>query len=256
MRELVDPQQRDDMNVILIERNETDADGRAVLFGRRARHVLQVLQLKEGDVLRVGILDGPLGTAEVVRIEKPETIELSCRLDRALPPRPRVDLLLALPRPKVMRRLWSPLAALGVGRIVLTAAWKVERNYFDTHILDPASYRPLLIEGLEQARDTRLPEVIVRRAFKPWVEDELDGLLPSGARLLADPGEPMRLRDVLPRSAERAALAVGPEGGWTDYEKDLLTAHGFLPFGMGSRALRTDAACVALLALAHDALGR
>jgi len=81
---------------------------------------------------------------------------MRCELEAEIPPRPRVDLLLAVPRPKVMRRLWAQIAALGVGQIVLTNAEKVERNYFDTHILTPETYRPLLIEGLQQARDTRL----------------------------------------------------------------------------------------------------
>jgi RsmE family RNA methyltransferase len=53
---------------------------------------------------------------------------------------------------------------------------------------------------------------------------------------------------------ERVLLAVGPEGGWNDFEIQLLESHGFQRVGMGSRTLRTDTACIALLALVHDAL--
>ena len=49
-------------------------------------------------------------------------------------------------------------------------------------------------------------------------------------------------------------LAIGPEGGWNDFELNLLEAHGFTRVGMGARTLRTDTACIALLALVHDAL--
>ena len=74
-----------------------------------------------------------------------------------------------------MRRLWAQIAALGVGRIILTNAEKVERNYFDTHILAPETYRPLLIEGLQQARDTRLPVCLDPPAVqRSSIEDELD----------------------------------------------------------------------------------
>ena len=66
--------------------------------------------------------------------------------------------------------------ALGVGRIVLTNAERVERHYFDSHILSEASFRPLLVEGLQQARDTRLPAVSIHRQFKVLVEDHLDTL--------------------------------------------------------------------------------
>lgn len=166
-----------------------------------------------------------------------------------------MDLLLAVPRPKVMRRLWAQLTALGVGRIVLTNAEKVERPYFDSHLLTEAVYRPLLIEGLQQARDTRLPEVSIHRRFKPLVEDDLDGLSGEGLRIVADPSAIQALGDaVRSQPKERVLLAVGPEGGWNTFELQLLEAHGFHRVGMGPRTLRTDTACLALLALVHDAL--
>ena len=49
-------------------------------------------------------------------------------------------------------------------------------------------------------------------------------------------------------------LAIGPEGGWNAFELGLLAAHGFQPAGMGPRTLRTDTACIALLAIAHSVL--
>jgi len=164
-----------------------------------------------------------------------------------------VDVLLALPRPKVMRRLWAQLAALGVGRIMVTNAERVERNYFDTHILAPEGYRPLLIEGLQQARDTRLPVVSIHRQFKVLVEDELDAL--RGLRLVAHPGADGSIREAVRKGGDaRVLLAIGPEGGWNRFEIQLLEAHGFQPVGMGSRTLRTDTAALALLTLAHDAI--
>jgi RsmE family RNA methyltransferase len=54
---------------------------------------------------------------------------------------------------------------------------------------------------------------------------------------------------------QRVLLAVGPERGWNDFELSLLEAHGFLRVGMGARTLRVDTACIALLAVVHDALG-
>ena len=173
-----------------------------------------------------------------------------------VPPRPRIDLLLAVPRPKVMRRLWAQIAALGVGQIILTNAEKVERNYFDTHILAPETYRPLLIEGLQQARDTRLPAVSIHRQFKILIEDRLDDLFGRGLRVVADPSATRLLTDVVRAGGdERTLLAIGPEGGWNGFELSLLATHGFQSAGMGPRTLRTDTACVALLALAHGSSG-
>lgn len=200
------------------------------------------------------MIDGPLGAGTVTSVGD-GTVALRCAFDAAAPPRPAVDLLLAPPRPKVMRRLWAQIAALGVGRIMLTNAERVERNYFDTHVLAPETYRPLLIEGLQQARDTRLPAVSIHRQFRVLVEDELDSLLGRGLRVAADPAATRPVGALVhERRDEPILLAVGPEGGWNDFEMRLLEAHGFVPAGMGARTLRSDTACVALLALVHDAL--
>lgn len=241
------------MNLILLEAGDIDASGMARLTGRRAGHVIDVLRAVPGQEIRVGLVDGPHGHGTVVRLEA-GTVTLQCQLEEEPPPRPPVDLLLAVPRPKVLRRLWAQLAALGVGRIILTNAERVERNYFDTHVLDAAIYRPLLIEGLEQARDTRLPRVSVHRRFRPLIEDELDQLSSAPHRLVASPASDRRVSEALAARPARVLLAVGPEGGWNRFELDLLAAHGFVDIGMGPRTLRSDTATVALLALVHEAL--
>ena len=254
------------MNLLLLDRGEIDATGVARIDGVRARHLRQVLKVQTGQDVRVGVVDGAAGTGRVTATDDDQVV-LRCFLDARPMSRPRVDVLLALPRPKVMRRLWAQLAALGVGQIVLTNAERVERNYFDTHVLDPDCYRPLLIEGMQQARDTRVPLVSVHRRLKVLVEDDLDGLFRGGVRLLAHPsGEGDRVPDgprplgvtlggiAKRRAGERALLAIGPEGGWTAFEQQLLAAHGFQPVDMGRRTLRSDTACVALLAILHDAL--
>jgi 16S rRNA (uracil1498-N3)-methyltransferase len=242
------------MNLILLEPDEIRADGTAILAGHRARHVREVLKTAPGGTIRVGVVDGPTGTATVE--ENAEEIRLRCTLAGNISPPPRVDLLLAMPRPKVMNRLWPVLASLGVGRILIGKAWKTERNYFDTHVLEPAHIRAGLIDGLQQARDTRLPTVSVHRRFKKLVEDDLDGFGPYAARLAAHPGA----ADVfvgglnsLPAGG-RVLLAVGPEGGWTPFELDLLAAHAFQTVSWGPRVLRTDTACAVLLGLVQAVL--
>ena len=242
------------MNLILLdERDRLDVD-RFTLADGRAGHLLNVLSVTPGQTVRVGLLDGPFGTARVETIDAGRVM-LRCTFDAAIPSKPRIDLLLALPRPKVMRRLWAQLAALGVGQIVLTNAARVERHYFDTHLIEEASYRPLLIEGLQQARDTRLPLVSMHRQFKILVEDHLDALFPAGLRLVADPRGTMSLPDAIASNrCERLLLAVGPEGGWNAFELRLLEAHGFTRVGLGPRTLRVDTACTALLAIAHAAI--
>ncbi len=242
------------MNLILLEPGEVSGADDIRLSGPRAGHLLNVLRVAAGHQVRVGIVGGPRGTGTVQSVSG-DSVELRCSFDTSTPPRPAVDLLLALPRPKVLRRLWAQLAALGVGQIVLTNAERVERYYFDTHILTSEYYRPLLIEGLQQARATHLPAVSVHKRFKMLVEDHLEDLFGPGLRLVADPSAPAPAGAAVRESAgERVLLAVGPEGGWNDFELRMLEARGFHRVGMGARTLRTDTACIALLALVHDAL--
>jgi len=242
------------MNVILVETSELDGTGAATMVGRRAAHIASVLKAAPGDTIRVGVLDGPFGLATIAAIDN-HAVRLRCEFESVVPPRPPVDLLLAVPRPKVLRRLWAQLAALGVGRIIVTNAERVERNYFDTHVLTPECYRPLLIEGLQQARDTRLPLVSVHRQFRVLVEDQLDQLSDASVRLVADPRGSASVTAAVGRQpASRVLLAIGPEGGWNEFELSLLEAHGFQAVTMGSRTLRSDTACISLLSIVHSAI--
>ena len=237
------------MNLILLEAGEVAGDGIAVLADPRATHITVVLHATPGQTVRIGLLDGPFGIGTVTAVSG-ETVTLSCAFEPAAPPLPGIDLLLALPRPKVLRRLWAQLAALGVHRIMLTNAERVERNYFDTHLLEGHIYRPLLIEGLQQARDTRLPVVSVHRQLKVLVEDHLDGLCGAGLRLVADHRASLPIIDAARQRDGRLLLAVGPEGGWNDFELSLLQSHGFTAVSMGQRTLLVDTACIALIAAA------
>jgi 16S rRNA (uracil1498-N3)-methyltransferase len=227
------------VNLVLVEPAELQVDGTARLAGRRARHVHEVLAATPGERLRAGVVGGRMGEAEVLS-SAGDALVLSLRLERDPPPPLPLQLLLALPRPKVLRRVLQAVAAMGVKRLVLCGSWKVERAYFGSPALAPDAIRAELLLGLEQGRDTVLPEVQVRRLFKPLVEDELTGLLPAPCRLLAHPGAPPALPP--PPPAGDVAVAIGPEGGFTAYEAELLAAHGWAPFSLGERVLRVDAA--------------
>ena len=239
----------DRMNRILFAPEEVLADGSVVLSDARAEHILGVLKAEPGRSVKTGFLNGLTGNSLIleagdgrVRL-RPEHTQPAAE--------PWFDLLLAAPRPKVLKRLWPQLASLGVGRIAVLNAFKVEKCYFSSQWLAAEQIRPLLIEGLMQAGLTRLPDVTVCPRFKPFVEDQLEALFPDTLRLLAHPG-PRRVGWNSGERSKRPLLAVGPEGGWTDYELRMLQAHDFRPFSLGERTLRTDTACVALISvLAH-----
>jgi len=228
------------VNLLLLEPSEVEREAEPWLSGRRAAHLHEVLRVAAGARLPAGVLGGRMGEAEVLELRGRE-VRVRLRLDREPPPPSPVSLLVGMPRPKVLRRLLQAVAAAGVKQLVLLGGWRVERSYFGSPALEPEAIGAELRLGLEQGRDTVLPEVRVRRLVKPFVEDELDALLPAGNRLLAHEGASATLES-LPPAAGRATLAIGPEGGFTPYETDLLAVRGFRAFSLGPRALRVDAA--------------
>lgn len=236
------------MNLILLEPGELDGAGQITLRKRQADHVLEVLHSRPGDTLRVGAIDGKTGHATVVEAA-PGRVAISRPMLDAIPPRPWFDLLLAMPRPKVLHRMWAPMASLGARDIYLANAAKVEKFYFDSHWLSPETYKPLLLEGLEQACATAMPRVEIVRRFRPFVEDEVPRRFANAPKLVAHPrsvAAPPRFPADPPEGAPLPLLAIGPEGGWTDFELELLEKAGFAPFSIGPRVLRTDVALPAI----------
>ncbi|WP_312936624.1 16S rRNA (uracil(1498)-N(3))-methyltransferase [Pseudomonas sp.] len=231
------------MNLLLLEAADFISADRVVLSDRRLTHMQDIHRTCVGDTLRVGRIDGLMGSATVLRLESREA-ELQVMFDQPPPAKLPLTLVLAVPRPKMLRRLLQTVATLGVPRLILLNSYKVEKSFWQTPFLQPASIRENLILGLEQARDTVLPEVIIEKRFKPFVEDRLPAIAEGTLGLVGHPGAyPM-----CPRGVDQpVTLAIGPEGGWIPYEVDLLGRAGLQPVQLGERILRVETAVTALL---------
>ena len=261
-----------EMNRILFEQDEI-RDGRATFSDVRAEHVLNVLHGAEGQTLKTGVLDGPVGTSVIERIEG-NAVTVRCTHETPSLA-PWIDLILAPPRPRAMKRLLPQLASLGVRRIMLVGAEKVEKAFWGAQLLKEEVYRPLLVDGLQQAGTTAVPTIETFKRFRHFVERKLDAHFEGQpTRFVAHPaslGEAtlLSLQTAAPlgeatllslpeearhwqkrqecRFPEIPVLAVGPEGGWTDEEVARLEEKGFARMSLGPRILRTDTALIALI---------
>ncbi|MCD1609702.1 16S rRNA (uracil(1498)-N(3))-methyltransferase [Stutzerimonas kunmingensis] len=232
------------MNLLLLDAADFVADDRVLLRDRRLTHLQQVHRAEAGEQLRVGRVGGNMGSGQLLRLDAREA-ELQVSFDQPPPAKLPVTLLLALPRPKMLRRVLQTVAAMGVPRLVLLNSYRVEKSFWQTPFLEPAAIHEQLILGLEQARDTVLPEVIIEKRFKPFVEDRLPQLAAGTLGLVGHPGDFAHC----PRAVtEPVTLAIGPEGGWIPYEVDKLAAAGLQPVQLGERILRVETAVSALLA--------
>jgi 16S rRNA (uracil1498-N3)-methyltransferase len=209
---------------------------------RRLNHVNRILRSGVGDTLRVGQLDGDMGTATVVAICDTELV-LDVVLDTKPPVPSPVTLVLALPRPLVVRRILSDVATFGIKRVYLFQSRRVEKSFWQSPVLAPQAIREHLIKGLEQGQDTLLPQVELRPNFGQWM-DELAVLLADSDAYLAHPGGAASL----PRQpAKPLAIAIGPEGGLTAEEVDSFLGISFAAVDLGSRLLRVETAVSAVL---------
>jgi RsmE family RNA methyltransferase len=240
------------MNLLLFESNEIKGDGTFCIHDRRSEHIIKVLDCKPGDSIKAGMINGPVGTGEIVSIlGKGKNAEVVLRFSAqgAQPERPALDLVLAMVRPIMLKRLLAQVTSLGVGRIFLINSNRVEKSFFAAGILKNENYRTYLIQGLEQARDTCLPQVTIHKRFRPFVEDCIPAIAKKYNRMLvAHPEAGEGLKHAVGSEINgRILLAVGPEGGWVDFEVEKFIEQDFIPVSMGSRVLRTDTAVVALL---------
>lgn len=234
------------MNLILLEPSEFDGHDRVRLLAsdRRARHLREVLRVVPGQSLRIGVRDGQLGTASVAAAG--DDFVLHCRLEQPAPPAEDI-LILAIPRPKVLLRCVETAAALGFGKILLVRTWRTDRSHVEASALRGEELDLHLRLGLEQAERTALPALTQFDRFRPFVEDHLDRVCGSSTRLLATPQASVELAQLPLPNPRRVALAIGPERGFTEFERDALCARGFTACRAGVHALRVETALAYLM---------
>jgi 16S rRNA (uracil1498-N3)-methyltransferase len=227
------------MNILLFNVNELSSSGHLhITDPRRQAHLTSVIRPNKGDTLRVGQINGRTGLGTIINHTEQETW-LAITLNQNSPTPLALKLLLAVPRPKMMRRILQTCATLGVSEITLLNSAKVEKSFWQTPVLQPLNIYHHLILGLEQAGTTQLPLVHKAELFKPYVEDQLNHWAGHSRRLVA---HPRQAQPCPPPNLQATTLAIGPEGGFTDYEVDKLVEQGFTPFSLGPRILRVETA--------------
>ena len=230
------------MNLILLNQNDFKSPTLAQLNDRRFEHIYNIHKPKIGDSLKVGLINGMIGEAIVTELSD-SGVALKINLHTPPPPPLPSTLVLALPRPKMLKRILQTVAAMGVKELYLINSYRVDKSYWGSPILEHQIEENLLL-GLEQAGDTLLPNVYLKKRFKPFVEDELPEIAQNTRALIAHPYNaiPCPQAENTPTT-----LVIGPEGGFIPYEVEKLNACGFDSIHIGERILRVENAVPALL---------
>lgn len=234
------------MNIVLLHPEDWIADDVAVVRDHRAAHMREVLRAQVGDSLRVGLLGGLCGQGVIEALD-PSGVRLSVQLSESPPARHRFEIVLALPRPKMLRRILRQCAEFGIADLHLIHSARVEKSYWQSPLLQPARVKEALVAGLERSRDTIAPRVHLHRRFRPFVEDQLPGLCAGRPCWLADMGAPTSLAEAPPVPA---VVMIGPEGGFVPFEVQLAESVIAQRVGLGERILSVDTALITVLAQA------
>lgn len=272
------------MNVILLPKQnfKTDisVDGKLqhtaiITEPKSIVHVNKILKLNIHDRIKIGQLGGKLGVANIAHIGDTVITLDNVMLTQQAPPKLGISVILALPRPKVLRRLIMDMTALGVNDIILVNSSRTQKSYWQSPLLERVP--EFVLEGLQQAVDTIAPNIHIKKRLRPFIEDELGFMLNrmngqqhayqrhdldigSFERLkfypmaiVAHPYVNNELISLLSsiHQHEQANLpkmiAIGAEGGWVDFEIELFKQQGFIAMRHGQRILRTEAAVNVIL---------
>ncbi len=227
------------MNLLLIKPEDIISDMTIIRDKKKIAHVINVLKKTvSGDKIKIGILNSYTGTGEITYIDE-NKIELKVSVCENPPAPLPMKLIIAMPRPKVFRKILQHGTSLGIKEFHFMRTWKTDKSYLLSPVLEEKKIYKDLITGLEQAKDTILPSVFIHPLFKPFVEDKLPAISMNTLRIAAHPGEK---EFIFKKENSAYTIAIGPEGGFTDYEIKLLETVGFIPACFGQRILRVETA--------------
>ena len=223
------------MNIVLLDPRQTESELWSITSKRQLEHLKQHVNVQVGDHLKVGIREGQRYLTEIVEVTE-QVVKLKPIQIEAVPAKLPVTLILAMPRPKVLRRLIMDSVTLGVEKIILLHSYRVDKSYWQTPFLQQLDQYVTL--GLEQAGDTVAPQIEIYKRFKPFVEDVLPSLITADRpAYVAHPYAESKM----PFAIEHACtIVIGPEGGFIPYEIDLLTKNGCQALSLGNRIIRTE----------------
>lgn len=223
------------MNIVLLDPRQTESDLWSITSKRQLEHLKTHVDVKVGDTLKVGVREGKRYLTTVIDVSE-QAIRVQPRHEEAVPAKLPVTLIVAMPRPKVLRRLIMDSVTLGVSKIILLHSYRVDKSYWQSPFLQQLDQYVTL--GLEQAGDTIAPNIDIYKRFKPFVEDVLPHMISADRpAYVAHPYAEQKMPFAI---AHPSTILIGPEGGFIPYEIALLEKNGCQAVSLGNRILRTE----------------
>lgn len=225
------------MNLVILEEKDFIGENIVEIKGRRFEHIFNIHKAELGKNLNVGVLNGKIGEGKIIRMDC-ESLQMEINLFKNPPKPSNIKIIMAMSRPKMFKRIIKDLTSLGVKEIYVIKTWKVEKSFWNSPVIEEEIIRECAILGLEQGKDTIMPKIKIFKRFKPFIEDEIIGIIKDTKALIAHPFSDNENLEFLKN--KKLTLAIGPEGGFTDYEVRMFKKYGFKDFKLGERILRVE----------------
>jgi RsmE family RNA methyltransferase len=236
------------MNIIILTEKDSVEKKKYKINDERFIHIKKILQSVVGDVIEIGLLNNSVGKAKITEMSDSEVVLNLITLKPNIDTSVKVDIICALPRPQTLKKVLNTCATMGVNNLYLIRSQKVEKSYFHSPLLQEENYRKYLIEGLSQGKRVNMPKVSIHNRFKQFFENYFEGIYENSLCLLAHPETKNYLKKGSLGKKKNIVLAIGPEGGWNDFEIELMEIKGFQKFKLSENILRVENAVTSALA--------
>lgn len=239
------------MNICLFEAREIHETMPLLANDERALHIKKILKKNVGETFAAGIIGGKAGIATITKIgaagDADEgaiyfSFEERSEGKKLFP----LEMIIGFPRPIQLKRLLRDMSALGVRSVHLAGTELGEKSYLKSSLAQKSEIHKMLYEGTVQAGGTHIPQNFIYPSLRECLDNFEDERNQTQIKIALDNINPKSsltkfLQENSPEGKSVAA-AIGSERGWTDNERELLEARGFVRLGMGERIMRTETA--------------
>jgi 16S rRNA (uracil1498-N3)-methyltransferase len=217
----------------------------AAIVGEHANHLVRVLRARIGEEFDIAT-DGAVRRGRITTI-KDERVEFELGKHISNSNLARITLLLAIFKFDRMEWAVEKCTELGVSRIVPVIAQRTDSHLAAASKKRVERWRRIALQAAEQSRRDLPPEIATAMKFAESLNSQA-----SMRIVLAESEERTLLRDLVKPNmadAHSIALAVGPEGGWTNDEIHSFRHAGWIPASLGNTILRAETAAIAATAI-------
>ncbi|WNY65553.1 16S rRNA (uracil(1498)-N(3))-methyltransferase [Borreliella andersonii] len=226
------------MNLMLINFNEFKTG--ISLNDTRAKHLVKILKLKDNDKFKFGILGEKNIYQCIYKKDKKLFFKKIFKIGESNKLK-KLYVLIGMIRPIVAKRIIKELASIGIYKIFFFNTELTEKSYLNSKIFKNNDYEKHLIAGAMQGGVTYLPEIKIIKNLKDslkYIEQENFEI-----KILLEKNSQKNLIDIA--QIHNAVIIVGPERGFTEKEKQLITQYNFTSYSISSNILRAETAATA-----------